>query len=382
MAPPDLCSVVFPQTTNPMLRRTVAFLLLASAVHAAEPSVQRTLFGRAADGANIDAFTLTNRSGATAKVITYGAILADLRMPDREGKFAGVVHETVFSEANYRRGFPQAAMIAGRVANRIANARFTLDGHDYQLVANNGRHTLHGGPKGFGRVIWQAQPVEAADGVAVRLTYASPDGDQGFPGNLTATVTYTLTNDNTLRLDYRATTDQPSPVNLTNHAYFNLAGGGDVLDTVLQLNADRYTVADATLLPTGEIKGVEDTPLDFRAPRALGTRGNQLDASRRYDHSFVLNRPAAGGLALATRASEPRSGRVMEVWTTQPGLQLYTSPLAGPAQPGSTGFFCLETQHYPDSVHHPDFPSTILRPGETFSSTTEFRFSTAPAAAR
>ncbi len=349
---------------------------------AAEPSVQRALFGRAGDGTTIDVLTLTNSRGASAKVITYGAILADLRVPDRDGKFAGVVHETVFSETNYARGFPQAAMIAGRVANRIANARFTLDGHDYTLIANNGRHSIHGGPKGFGHVIWQAQPVTAADGAAVKLTYLSPDGDQGYPGNLTATVTYTLTNDNTLRLDYRATTDQTTPVNLTNHAYFNLAGEGDVLDTVLQLNADRYTVADATLIPTGEIKGVENTPLDFRAPQPLGARGDQLGASRRYDHSFVLHRPAGSGLALAARASEPRSGRVMEVWTTQPGIQLYTSPLAGPAPPESAGFFCLETQHYPDSVHHPDFPSTILRPGETFSSTTEYRFSVASAAHR
>jgi aldose 1-epimerase len=364
------------------MRSFPLFILLAVLGRAAEAPVQHALFGRAADGTVIDVYTLTNSHGAVAKVITYGAILADLRMPDRDGQLASMVHETVFSEANYQRDFPTAAIVVGRVANRIANARFTLDGHDYQLAANNGRHHLHGGPKGFGHVLWQAQPLDPAGGAAVKLTYVSPDGDEGYPGNLTATVTYTLTSDNTLRLDYGATTDRPTPVNLTNHAFFNLAGGGDVLDTIFLLNADRYTVADATLIPTGEIRSVENSPLDFRTPRALGARGDQLGAARRYDHSFVLNRPATGGLALAARVSEPRSGRVMEVWTTEPGLQLYTSPLAGPAQPGRTGFFCLESQHFPDAVHHPEFPTTILRPGEILRSTTEFRFSTMPAIAR
>jgi aldose 1-epimerase len=347
---------------------------------AAVPSVQRALFGRAADGTTIDVFTLTNQHGAVAKVITYGAILADLRMPDRDGKFASVVHETVFSEANYPRDFPSAAAVIGRVANRIANARFTLDGHDYQLAANNGPHHLHGGRKGFSRVLWQAQPLDPAGGAAVKLTYLSPDGEEGYPGNLTATVTYTLTNDNTLHLDYTATTDKATPVNLTNHAFFNLAGGGDVLDHVLTFNADCYTEADATLIPTGEIKSVRGTPFDFTQPIALGARVDQLPA-KRYDDSFVLNR-TGGGLARAARVVDPKSGRVMEIWTTEPGLQLYTSLLGVPGQPGRTGFYCLETQHYPDSIHHPNFPSTVLRPGETFRSTSEYRFSVTSAAAR
>jgi len=361
-------------------RRTgcaVIVALLTLATRAAEPAVQRGEFGRAADGTLIEVFTLTNRGGAVAKVITYGAILADLRVPDREGKLTGVVRETVFSEQNYTRGFPNAAVVIGRVANRIANARFTLDGHDYTLAANNGRNAIHGGIKGFSRVIWQAAPLAVPDGPAVKLTYASADGEEGYPGNLTATVTYTLTNENTLRLEYTATTDKPTLVNLTNHAFFNLAGGGDVLDHEFTFNADRYTVVDAGLVPTGEIKSVRGTPLDFTQPVALAARVDQLSA-KRYDDSFVLNR-TGDGMIRAARVTDPKSGRAMEVWTTQPGLQLYTSLLGAPTTPGRVGFYCLETQHFPDAVHHPEFPSTILRPGETFRSTTEYRFSVVPA---
>lgn len=360
----------------------VAISLFTLNASAAEPMVQRAEFGRAADGTVIEAFTLTNQRGAVAKVITFGAILADLRVPDRDGKLAGVVREITFSEENYVRGFPQGGMVAGRVANRIANARFTLDRHDYQLAANNGAHTLHGGLKGFGKVLWRGQPLDSVGSAAVKLTYLSPDGEGGFPGNLAVAVTYTLTNDNTLRIDYRATTDKPTPLNLTNHAYFNLAGAGDVLDTLLTLNAGRYTVVDAALIPTGEIQSVKDSPLDFTKPAALGARAAQLSASRRYDHNFVINRTDALALVLAARAAELRSGRVLEVWTTEPGVQLYTSPLGAATAPDRVGFFCLETQHYPDSVHRPEFPSTILRPGETFRSTTEFRFSVMPDSAR
>lgn len=357
-----------------------ALLALVSLVtRAGEATVERALFGRAADDSTIDVFTLTNQHGAVAKVITFGAILADLRVPDRDGKLASVVREITFSEANYARGFPNAGMIAGRVANRIANARFTLDGHDYALAANNGTHTLHGGRKGFGKVIWQAQPLAVRDGAAVRLTYASTDGEEGFPGNLTVTVTYTLTNENTLRLDYGATTDQATPINLTNHAYFNLAGGGEVRDHAVMLNADRYTATDDTLIPTGEIKSVTGTPLDLTRPIVLGTLANQNGAPRRFDHNFVITRHEAAGLVLAARATDPHSGRVMEVWTTEPGVQLYTSMLGAPATEAQPGFYCFETQHFPDSVHRPEFPSTILRPGQTFTSKTEFRFSTVPA---
>jgi aldose 1-epimerase len=362
---------------------TLLVFLLASTGRTAESVVQHGIFGRAADGTTIDGFTLINHHGATAKVITYGAILADLRVPDRDGKLASVVHEVTFSESNYARGFPNAGMVPGRVANRIANARFTLDGHDYTLAANNGPHTLHGGRKGFGRVLWTGEPVSSPRGPAVRLMYHSRDGEEGFPGNLDVSVTYTLTEENTLRLDYIATTDQPTPINLTNHAFFNLSNGGDVAGDQLTINASRTTLADRALIPTGKIAPVAGTPLDFTRATAIGARAAELVPSHRYDHNFVLNRAEdARGPTFAARVTDPNSGRVLEVWTTEPGLQLYTSILGTPLPPGQDGFFCLETQHFPDSVHHPEFPSTILRPGQTFRSTTEFRFSTTPATRR
>lgn len=346
----------------------------------AATATHRTTFGRMPDGTEIEAFILTNQRGATAKVITYGAILADLRVPDRHGRLGSVVREIVPSEQGFQRGFPNSGAIFGRVANRIARARFALEGREYEVTRNAGAHHIHGGTKNFSRVVWQAKPTTDPGLASVQLAYVSPDGEEGFPGRLAVTVTYTLTHDNTLRIDYRATTDKPTPLNLTNHAYFNLAGSGDVVDSELHLNADRYTVVDPDLIPTGEIKTVADSPLDFRRAMALGARASQLSSSRRYDHNFVLNRrDGDAALILAARARDARSGRTMEVWTTEPGVQLYTSPLTPPTaeekQRGERfGFFCLETQHFPDSVNHPNFPSTILRPGQTFQSTTEFRF--------
>jgi aldose 1-epimerase len=342
--------------------------------------VERSVFGHTPDGTAVELFTLTNRNGAVAKVITYGAILADLRMPDREGRNVSVVREILPSEQGFQRGFRESAAIYGRVANRIAGARFLLDGREYHVTKNAGKHHIHGGTRNFSRVLWQAALPGAKDNAAVKLTYASVDGEEGFPGNLNVTVVYTLTADNVLRIHYTATTDRPRPVNLTNHAYFNLAGGGDVLEHQLMLNADRYTVVDADLIPTGEIRSVEGSPLDFRRPTPLGARFEQLPANRRYDHNFVLNRRAGdASLLLAARVLDGRSGRAMEVWTTEPGVQLYTSPLGAQPAADRAGFLCLETQHFPDSVNHPNFPSTILRPGRTFTSTTEFRFSVAPA---
>ena len=332
-----------------------------------------------ADGTVVEAFTLTNSRGASARIITYGAIVADLRMPDRAGKLAGVVREILPSEQGFQRGFGSSAAVFGRVANRIAGGRFRLDGREYQVTRNAGQHHIHGGVKNFSRVIWQATPSTNPDGPAVELRYVSADGEEGFPGTLATTVIYTLTHENTLRIAYRAKTDKPTPINLTNHAYFNLAGGGDAVGHELTLNADRYTVVDADLIPTGEIKSVAGSALDFRQPALLGARHAQLAPGRRYDHNFVLNRPAGdASLAFAARVVEPASGRVMEVWTTEPGVQLYTSILPPPAanEPAArAGFLCLETQHFPDSVNHPHFPSTILRPDQEFRSTTEFRFS-------
>ena len=362
--------------------RPALFLLLffTRALFAAESpraaSVARSEFGRTPEGAVIEAFTLSNARGAVAKVITSGAILADLRIPDRAGKLAGVVREAVATEETLRRGFPESAAVQGRVANRIANARFTLDGHDYALAANNGPHHLHGGKLNFSKVLWQAAPFTTAHAAAVKLTYVSADGEEGYPGKLTATLTYTLTDENILRLDYTATTDKPTLVNFTNHAYFNLAGQGDIVGHTLTLNAARYTVAGADRIPTGEIKPVVNSPFDFTQPAAVGARAEALGANPRYDHNFVINRrDGDASLLLAARVAEPSSGRMMEVWTTEPGVQLYTSILRDRPNADRPGTLCLETQHFPDSIHHPNFPSTVLRPGQTFRSTTEFRFS-------
>ncbi|HUR60294.1 MAG TPA: aldose epimerase family protein [Opitutaceae bacterium] len=358
------------------LRFLLLSALITAALAAAEPGVQRAVFGQMPDGTSMDVFTLTNGSGATAKVIPFGAILADLRMPDRQGKFVSVVREITPTPENFQRGFPQAGAVMGRVTNRIAQGRFTLDGREVNVTINARPHHIHGGAKGFGKVMWQATPLAATKDPAVRLTYVSAAGEEGYPGKLTATVRYTLTETNTLRIEYSATTDAPTPVNLTNHAYFNLAGGGDVIEQELTINADRITASDALLIPTGEFSWVEGTPLDFRKPAKLGARAAQLGARRIYDHNFVLNRKGGdAALMLAARASDSASGRVMETWTTEPALQLYTSDLGGELPPGRAGFFCLETQHHPDSVNHAHFPSTILRPGETYRSTTEFRFS-------
>ena len=320
------------------------------------------------DGTVVKQFILRNIKGMTVKVITYGGIISDIEAPDRNGAMTNILmgSDTLGSYTGGRGGISGAIML-GRVANRIAGAQFAIDGVEYKVTANLGTNTLHGGRKGFSSVVWEGQALPVKEHEAsVRLTYLSKDGEEGFPGNLTATVTYTLTDSNQLRLDYAATTDKPTLVNLSNHAYFNLAGGGDVLGHELWLNADRYTVADAALLPTGEIAPVKDTPLDFTTPTALGARMKEVVAPRGiYDHSFVIN---GGGTSLvpAARVSDPQSGRIMEIRTTQPGVQLYT---------GRTGRFCLETQHFPDSIHHPNFPSIILRPGEKFESTTIYAFS-------
>ncbi len=332
-------------------------------------SVRQSVFGRTSDGTEVDVFILTNKNGLVAKVITYGAILADLRVPDREGKLASIVHVIDHWQEAPDRGLVGAAAVMGRVINRVAGACFELDGHAYQLIANSGPNQIHGGPKGFNRVVWKAERPEAKNGAAVKLTYLSVDGEGGYPGNLQAAVEYTLTDQNELKIDYTATTDKPTPVNLGNHAYFNLAGGGGVLGHELMLNADYYAVAGPDKIPTGEIKRVQGTPMDFTRPVLLG---DQLKKFSHYDHNYVLNRKGAADheLVLAARVHEPESGRMMEIWTTEPGVQLLTV-----TPNGRPGALCLETQHFPDSVNQPDFPSTILRPGQTYRSTTELRFS-------
>ena len=327
------------------------------------------------------AFTLTNANGLVAKVADYGTIITELHVPDRQGKLGDIV--LGFDNLDqYLKGHPFFGCTVGRVANRIANARFTLDDKTYTLAAKNGPNHLHGGLKGFDKMVWKAEPQA---GAAVRFSYTSPDGEEGYPGTLAVVVTMTLTDANELRLDYTATTDKPTPVNLTNHSYFNLAGEGDVLAHELMIAADYYTASDSALMPTGEIKPVKDTPMDFTTPQPIGSRFAQLHTNPLgYDDNYVLS--AGGrGLALAARVYELRSGRVMEVHTTQPGVQFYTANFLNGSLTGKRGVvyqqycaLCLETQHFPDSVNQPKFPSVILRPGQTYRHTTIHKFSTQP----
>jgi aldose 1-epimerase len=342
--------------------------------------------GKTPDGAEVDLFVLGNAAGCKAKVLTYGALLMELDVPDRDGKLGDVVLGFDNLEG-YLSNRPFFGCTVGRVANRIAGAKFTLDGKEYELAANDGANSLHGGRKGFDKVVWRVDETGSGAGKAfVRMSYRSKDGEEGYPGNLSCWVTYTLTDDNELRIDYRATTDRPTPVNLTNHSYFNLTGqaSGDILNHELTLYADRYTPADGMLIPTGEIKPVRGTPLDFTKPEKIGAHIGELKGvpGGGYDHNFVLN---SGGkkLALAARVYEPKTGRVMEMYTTEPAVQLYTGNFLDGSIKGKGGVaykkyqaLCLEAQHYPDSVHHPEFPSVILKPTETYTQTTVYKFST------
>lgn len=331
--------------------------------------VHETEFGKMPDGTVVKQFWLQNEKGVTATIITYGAIIAELRVPDQKGVFTNVILGTRALES-YLKGFGGAAAVMGRYANRIAKARFTLDGVEYKLAPNNGKNHLHGGTKNFGKVVWAGKALHTyAAEPSVQLTYTSKDGEEGYPGNLTVKVTYTLTENNELRIDYEATTDKATPVNLTNHAYFNLAGGGSALDHELWLATDKYTIFNDELIPTGEIASVKGTPLDFTTPMRIGARIDQLKPKPGgYDHNFVLNSNGKQPILFA-RLTDPKSGRVMEVRTTEPGVQLYS------ANHLKHTAVCLETQHYPDSPNQPKFPSTILRPGEIFKSTTIFAFS-------
>lgn len=359
------------RVANSFPRLFLLSLLLGFSSPRAQPAVrvQEQDFGRLPNGTVVKRFTLRNTRGVSVNVMTYGATMTGIQVPDRSGAFTNVVLGAGTFE-DYLKGFPASASVIGRVANRIARARFTLDGVEYKLAANSGANHIHGGRVGFAKVVWEAKALPARDHeAAVLFTYVSKDGEEGYPGNLTAKVTYTLTDDNELRIDYAATTDKATPVNLTNHAYFNLAGHGDVLDHELWLAASRYTPADDQLIPTGEIASVKGTPLDFTAPTRVGARIERLKPRPNgYDHNYVID---AGGQSLvrAARVTEPKSGRVLEMRTTEPGVQLYTGNHL------KHGGLCLETQHYPDSVNHPGFPSTILRPGEVFKSTTVFAFS-------
>lgn len=374
------------------MRQCVAFLALAAAlglsprpsvmaaVAQEKPGVEKRDFGKTQDGTPVELYVLTN-GRITAKVMTYGAILTELDVPDKDGKAADVV--LGFDDLKgYLAGHPFFGATVGRVANRIAGGKFSLDGKDYTLAVNNGPNSLHGGKVGFDKAVWKAEVVRDSKSPAVKFSYLSKDGEEGYPGNLAVSVTYTVTDDDALRIDYAATTDKATPVNLTNHSYFNLAGpaSGDVLSHELMIAADSYTPSDATMIPTGEIAPVKGTPLDFTTPTPIGARIAKLEATKGYDHNFVL-RGDGKEPRLAARVREPRSGRVMEVLTTEPGVQLYTANFLDGTVKGKDGVvyrqhqaFCLETEHFPDSIHHETFPSTVLRPEETYRQTTIFRF--------
>jgi len=350
------------------------------------PRRSREVFGNV-DGKQVFLYALSNGKGMEARITNYGGIVVSLVVPDRANAPGDVVLG-YDSLSSYLKATPYFGAIVGRYGNRIGKAKFTLDGKEYTLKANDGPNTLHGGLKGFDKVVWTPDESTPSTEPVLRLTYVSPDGEEGYPGTLTATVTYTLTDSNELRIDYAATTDKPTVLNLTHHSYFNLAGAGsgDILSHELMLNADRFTPIDSGLITTGELRSVEGTPMDFRTPTAIGARigakDEQLRLGRGYDHNWVLNR-TGDGLSLAARVFEPKSGRVMEVWTTQPGIQFYTGNFLDGSNVGKGGKvyayrtgLCLETQHFPDSPNKPQFPSTVLRPGEKFASTTVYRFMT------
>lgn len=344
----------------------LALAFLCSAQAQTLQRVEQADFGKTKDGSAVKLITLRNAKGMSAQIITYGAIIKELQAPDRDGKFANVVLTTDSVEKFER--FAGAAAVIGRVVNRIAGAKFELEGKTYQLPANDRGNTIHGGRKGFAQSIWtiEAAPAQAGES-SVKLAYLSKDGEEGFPGNLKTTIVYVLTDNNELRLEYAAETDQPTIANLTNHAYFNLAGGGSALDHVLWIPSEQYTPSDAQLIPTGEILPLKGTPMDFSQPTRIGDRIEQVKKTGGYDHNFVLG--GSKELKLAARLSEPKSGRIMEVRTTQPAVQLYTGNHLGHTA------VCLETQQYPDAIHHPNFPSIVIRPGQPLQETTVFAFS-------
>jgi aldose 1-epimerase len=342
--------------------------------------IQQTSFGHLPDGTEIELFTLTNGKGLRVRIMTYGATVVSLETPDRAGRTADIVLGFDTLEG-YLGVNPYFGSIVGRYANRIAKGRFSLDGITYKLATNNGENHLHGGIRGFDKVVWKAEPVREIGSVGVRLGYLSRDGEEGYPGNLSVTVVYTLTEADELKISYEAITDKPTPVNFTNHSYFNLAGQGegDILGHELMINADAYTPVDEGLIPTGEILPVKGTSMDFTVLKAIGARIAEVKGG--YDHNFVL-RGGGGRLELAAEVYEPSTRRVLEIDTTEPGIQFYTGNFLDGTITGKGGKvykqhygFCLETQHFPDSPNQPGFPSTILRPGEKFTSLTVYRFS-------
>ena len=348
-------------------------------------TITRADFGNAQDGTPAALFTLRNSHGMEAKIATYGGIVTHLTAPDRKGQYSDIVlgYDKL---ADYIKGSPYFGALIGRYGNRIAKGQFALNGTKYQLAINDKPNALHGGTVGFDKVVWTAAKSEvASQGPQLTLTYKSKDGEEGYPGNLQVTVVYTLTEDNALRADYTATTDKDTVVNLTQHSYFNLRGEGDILGHQVQINADKFTPVDSTLIPTGELKPVTGTPFDFRKPTAIGARidsaDEQLKFGKGYDHNWVLNK-AAGTLGVIATVYEPQTGRVLEVSSTEPGLQFYTGNFLDGSNVGKGGRvykfrngFCMEPQHFPDSPNQPGFPSTVLKPRQTYKNTIVYKFS-------
>jgi aldose 1-epimerase len=351
------------------------------------PAVTRASFGRMPDGTEVEVFTLANAKGLEVRAIEYGAIIVSMRTPDRAGRIDDVVLGYDALAGYVANNSPYLGAIVGRYANRIARGRFTLDGREYTLATNNAPNHLHGGVKGFDKVAWSGEPVTGPDGPGVAFTYTSRDGEEGYPGTLKARVSYTLNDRNELIVEYQATSDKPTHVNLSQHSYFNLScGERDILEHQLTIDADRFTPVDETLIPTGELAPVTGTPLDFRKPTAIGARINekhvQLLRGRGYDHNFVLLKPkTTSEMSHAARLVDPVSGRTLDIATTEPGVQFYSGNFLDGTLKGKKGRvyaqrwgLCLETQHFPDSPNRPDFPSTILRPGAEYRSRTVFTF--------
>jgi len=369
-----------------VLAASLAITALAGKSAEMAKPMEKKVFGTTADGKTADLYTLKNKNGMQVSITSFGATVVSIMAPDKAGKMADVAlgYDDL---AGYELNKNYLGVLVGRYGNRIAHGKFSIDGAEYTLAKNNGDNSLHGGIKGFNKAMWEARDISKGGEAAVEMKYVSKDGEEGYPGNLSVTVVYTLTNKNELKIDYSATTDKKTVVNLTNHTYFNLAGqgNGDILKQELMINADTFTPVDSGLIPTGELKKVDGTPFDFRKPTAIGARidanDEQIKLGGGYDHNFVLNRKGATGLSLAARVSDPASGRTVEVWTTEPGVQFYTGNFLDGSFKGKGGgayqkrtAFCLETQHFPDSPNHASFPTTLLKPGEKYHTTTVYKF--------
>lgn len=372
--------------TIKILSWALVLTLLGGHMMEAKTNIKKQSFGKTPEGSTVELYTLTNRKGVEAAITNYGGIVVQLRVPDRKGNLADVV--LGYDDLDgYIHDKAYLGALIGRYGNRIAQGKFSLGGKTYTLARNNGENTLHGGLKGFNQAIWRATELESKDGPSLQLEYLSKDGEEGFPGNLSVKVIYTLTDDNELKIEYSATTDKETVLNLTNHSYFNLAGAGngDILQHQVMLKADKFTPVNESLIPTGELRSVQGTPMDFRTPTAVGARIDQDDVQlkygRGYDHNWVLESGGSKTPTLAASVYEPGTGRTLEVWTTEPGVQFYTGNFLDGAK-GKSGkvyqrryALCLETQHFPDSPNQPNFPSTVLKPGQHYHTVTIYKFS-------